>query len=95
MSEPIVIHVSSDRTGVTFSLALTERRALERRLGIRPSPRIFVAHETRSAFDEIHGSMLRQIVLILTGISEERLKELGTVEFREPVTERLLTNFSF
>ena len=31
-----------------------------------------------------------QLILLLTGLSEERLKELGSVEFRDLVTEQAL-----
>lgn len=88
--EPLIIHVNVDGTGITFSLGLSARRRLERDFGVHASPRVFVGHETRAAFEEIHGPMLRQLVLVLTGVDEDRLRDVGPIEFREPVTERLL-----
>jgi hypothetical protein len=87
---PLVVYVSDDRAGVTFALEPRVRRTLQARfVGSHPSPRVFIGQETRAAFEEMHP-ILRQVLLILTGVSEERLRELGPVEFREPVTERVL-----
>lgn len=90
---PLVVAVSDDRSGTTFSLALAARRALEGRYHVHPSPRLFVGHETRSEFENVHGPMLRQILLILTGLSEQQLRELGRAEFREAVSERVLAEW--
>ena len=90
---PLVVDVSDDRSGTTFSLALSARRALEGRFHVHPSPRVFVGHDTRSEFEKMHGPMLRQILLILTGLSEQQLRDLGRAEFREAVSERVLAEW--
>ncbi len=90
--QPIIIYQSADREGSTFELSTPSRRALERRFGgqLRPAPRIFIAHATRDDYERLHGAIGKQIVLLLTGLSEERLSDLGRVEFRDPVTEHRL-----
>jgi hypothetical protein len=91
---PIVVAVSEDRTGATFAIGPATRRMLLRtKFGSRPRPRIFIAYETRETFEpfeHVYGHVLRHIAIILTGVSPERLHELGPIEFRESVTERVL-----
>jgi len=40
--------------------------------------------------EEVHGGIAKQIIQLLTGLSEERIHPLGGVIFRDPVTERNL-----
>jgi len=89
LAEPIVVSCSASRDGVTYGLDLSVRRRLKQRFGdaVHAAPRIFIAHDSAADFAEIHGPARKQIILLLTGLSEDRLKELGPVEFRDPVTE--------
>ncbi|MBL8946814.1 MAG: hypothetical protein JNK45_26830 [Myxococcales bacterium] len=88
----VVIYQSGDRDGSTFELSSRARRMLEMRFAgaVHFAPRVFIAHETRADFERLHGSLARQIVMLLTGLTEERLAEVGSVEFRDPVTEKPL-----
>ncbi len=90
--QPIIVYQSADREGSTFALSTPSRRVLEHHFGqqLRVAPRVFIAHSTREDYERLHGAMWKQIVLLLTGLSEDRLKELGRVEFWDPVTERRL-----
>ena len=83
---------SADRDGVTYGLDLATRRRLKQRFGsdVCAAPRIFIAYETVPDFAEILGPRRKQLILLLTGLSEERLKELGSVVFVDPVTEQAL-----
>ena len=36
----------------------------------------------------VSGAVAPQVVMLLTGLSEEKLKRVGGVLFRDPVTER-------
>lgn len=89
MSEPIVIYRSVNREGQTFALKPTSRQFLRNRFGssVHSSPRVFIAHETKANLDELHGSIAEQVIHLLTGVSSERLKDIGGVVFRDPVTE--------
>ena len=90
--EPLIVSCSADRDGVTYGLDLATRRRLKQRFGndVHTARRIFIAHDTASSFEEIHGPLRKQLVSLLTGLSEDRLKELGPVEFRDPATEGAL-----
>jgi hypothetical protein len=87
--ETIVVFQSTDREGSTFSLSPDARGILQQRFGdkIHFAPRIFIAHETRDDFQRLHGSLAKQLVALLTGLSDEYLAQV-TVEFRDPVTNR-------
>jgi hypothetical protein len=89
--EKIVVYQSTDREGSTFSLSPDARRVLQQRFGdkIHFAPRIFIAHETRDDFERLHGSLAKQLVALLTGLSEEHVAQV-TVEFQDPVTNRPL-----
>lgn len=88
----VVVYQSGDREGSTFELSSRTRRILEGRFAgaVHFAPRMFVAHETPADFGRLRESLARQIVMVLTGLGEERLAEVGAVEFRDPVSERPL-----
>lgn len=88
-SQPIVIYRSVNREGQTFALKPASRQFLRQQFGesVHSSPRVFIAHETKADFDEWHGNFAEQVIQVLTGVSSERLKGIGGVVFRDPVTE--------
>ena len=89
-AEPFIVYRSVDGSGATYALSRRFREHLKERFGhaVHLPPRVFIAHETEADYKSIHGSLRRQIVQLLTGLSEDRVKELGTIQFRDPVTER-------
>ena len=90
--EPIVIYESSNRAGTTFALSPDSERALEERFGdaLQLAPRIFIAHGPKDDFDRLHRRLSRQLLSLLTGLGEERVALMPRVEFRNPVTEKLI-----
>lgn len=88
-SHHVVIYQSADREGSTFELSRESLIELRQSFPqLRVSPRVFVAHGTRDDFERLHGtSLAQQIAILLTGLPIDRL---GTLEFRDPVTERTL-----
>lgn len=87
--DSIVIYRSVNRDGATFALKPSSRELLQARLGdaVHIRSRIFIAHETQADYNSVHGNLAPQIVQLLTGLSVERLREFGDLEFRDPVTE--------
>ncbi len=90
-SQPLVVYRSADREGATYAL---EPLSLER---LRKSPlgeslhvrsRVFIAHETRAEYDEVHSNITNQILQLLTGLAESRLNTLGPVVFRDAATDQ-------
>ena len=86
---PIVIFRSVNRDGATFALDRRSLARLREKFGdaVHSRTRLFVSHETEADLEAVHGSIAGQVVLMLTGLSEERLAEIGGVRFRDPVTE--------
>jgi hypothetical protein len=55
---------------------------------VHARPRVFVAHEGRADHEHVDVAVAQHIIQLLTGVSEDRLRPLGGVIFRDPVTER-------
>ncbi|MGH7268902.1 MAG: hypothetical protein ACREJ3_00600 [Polyangiaceae bacterium] len=89
---PIVIYRSVNRDGETYALEPGSLDRLRKKLGaaVHVRPRVFIAHETKADYEHVHVDVAQQVVQLLTGISEERLRPLGGVTFRDPATEREL-----
>lgn len=92
VNRPIVIYRTANRDGETFAIDPLCRERLRERFGdvFRSRQRVFIAHETRADYEHVHGQIVPQIVVLLTGLSEERLNEVGPVIFVDAVTEREL-----
>ena len=87
---PFVIFRSVNRDGETYALEPLSLDRLKRKLGaaVHARPRVFIAHETKADYEHVHGAIVPQIVQLLTGLSEDRLRPLGGVTFRDAVTEQ-------
>jgi hypothetical protein len=90
---PLVVYRSVNRDGETYALEPRSLERLRQAFGdaVHPRPRVFLAHETRADYDHVHGDVAGQIIQLLTGFAEERLRDLGGVKFRDPVTEKDLS----
>jgi biopolymer transport protein ExbD len=90
--KPIVIYRSVNRDGETYAMESRSLQRLREALGsaVHAHPRVFIAHETRADYEAVHGGIVQQVIQLLTGVTEERLRPLGGVSFRDPVTEREL-----
>lgn len=88
--DPIVVFRSVNRDGETYALEPRSLDRLRKEFGsaVHARPRVFIAHETRADYEHIRGAVAQQIIQLLTGLSEERLRLLGGVIFRDPVTEQ-------
>ena len=87
---PLVIFRSVNRDGETYALEPRSLERLKAELGaaVHARPRVFVAHETKADYEHVHGAIAQQIIQLLTGLAEERLRPLGGVTFRDAVTEQ-------
>lgn len=72
---PIVIEVGRQRTGATFMLSLQTRAVLSSSASCPKS--VFVSFDSQDAFENLHSPMWDQIVMLLTGLGQERIRELG------------------
>ena len=91
-SRPIVIYRGANRDGETFALEPRSLDGLKHEFGesVPSTSRVFIGHDTRYDYETIHGNVVPQVVILLTGVPEERLSQLGGVVFRDPATDREL-----
>lgn len=87
---PIVIYRSVNRDGETYAIEPRSLDVLREAFGaeVHPRPRLFIAHETRSGYEHFHGELAPQIVILLTGLTEDALERVGGVVFRDALTDR-------
>lgn len=87
----IVIDVGQQMDGATFRLSPKTRVFLSSRFkNLRPPTSVFVSNETASDFERYFGPLREQLVMILTGLPESDLQELGEVEFVDPADGKVL-----
>lgn len=89
---PFVIYRTVTGDGETYALEPRTRDRLRKEFGeqLRVHPRIFIAHETKADVAEVQTDLLKQVVHLLTGVTETRLAKKGKIEIRDAVTETLL-----
>lgn len=90
--EPIIIYRTVNRDGQTFALHPLSRRRLREGFGdaVHMHPRVFIAHETAADYERLRVALAAQVIVLLTGVSEARLAELGGVCFRDSATDQEL-----
>jgi hypothetical protein len=49
-----------------------------------PASSVFVSFDTQWSFERFHGPMWTQIAMLLTGLSEEQIQDLGGFSFVSP-----------
>jgi len=87
----IVIEVGRQMDGATFRLSPKTRVFLSSRFKDLPPPSsVFVSHETAFDFDRYYGGLGEQLAMILTGLGESELKNLGGFEFVTPADGRVV-----
>ena len=86
-----VVDVGRQINGATFRLSHKTRNFLASRRRTPPTPSsVFVSSDTRSDLEHYHGALWTQIVMILTGLTEEQIYELGGFEFVTPADKKTL-----
>lgn len=84
---PIKIQVNRSIRGATYGLDGGSRRAIHACFPeAEVAPSVYVATRTDQDFERIHSKMWKQIALVLTGLSEPTLQELGVVLY-DPFTD--------
>lgn len=82
---PLVVQVGKQRDGATFRLTpLTEVTLASRMADRFPVSSVFVSFDDRWDFERLHGSAWSHIVMLLTGLDEAEIKELGGFRFVDP-----------
>lgn len=83
-TQPIFIFMGITSEGVTYELDTASQERLRQVPGARPVRKVFFAYDREAVYEKRHELFDHQVVRLLTGLSVERLKELGGVELYDP-----------
>jgi len=87
----IIVDVGRQMDGATFRLSPKTRVMLAgRNLGKPLATSVFVTFDTKEAFERKHGSMWNHIVEMLTGLTKDKIEELGGFRFEDPADREVL-----
>ena len=88
--ETLTILVGQQLDGHTFMLEPAGRTLLQTRFPeAHIVKKVFISHETRLGFESVQGSILNQVVSLLSGMPPERLAESGiAVAFRDVANDK-------
>ncbi|MCB9740943.1 MAG: hypothetical protein H6747_16875 [Deltaproteobacteria bacterium] len=81
MKHTIVIHVGNKRDGVIYELSNRDLDLLREFEGAQPLRKVSISFDTKADYEETHGSIEEQIILLLTGLSVDRLARVADVSF--------------
>ena len=88
---PIVVEVGKQRNGVTFQLSpWTEVMLASQAAGRFLPSSVFLELDTTWDLERLGESMWSQVVLLLTGLDEAQIKDLGGFKFVDPTEHEIL-----
>lgn len=85
----IVVDVGKQSNGATFRLNHRTKSMLTSCIPgwSPPSDSLFVAADRQWDYERMHGPMWAQIVMLLTGLNEEQVRDLGGFRFVSPADD--------
>jgi hypothetical protein len=90
-SGPVEILIGRQGDGSTYSLHPNSLKLIRQRFPqVHPRPTVSIGSDTRTGIEHSSGSVYNQVAIILTGLSLERLKELGGYRVVDPLTDLVL-----
>lgn len=88
---PIEVLVSRRSDGCVYSLSHTSRKLVRKRFPQAVlAPNVLVATSSQADFEQSQRPIWGHVATILTGLSEEELRQLGGYRVIDPVEERVL-----
>lgn len=92
-SERIEIHVGRQLDGCTFRLHPHSKALIKAKYPeVKPPSSLFVSYEDQQNPEQIYWSMWWQIAMILTGLSENEIKEQYEIAIVDPVNGKEIFN---
>lgn len=92
----ITIYAAKQLDGYTCRLEPKSKMAIKSQLPPNQPlvASVFISYEDKSDFEMLHGSIWKHIAELLTGLSMEKLQELGQVVFVDAKTMEIVFDFS-
>jgi hypothetical protein len=85
--------VGRQSDGLSYSLSQSSKKLIQKKFPqVKLVPNVFISTSTQSDFKTAHGSIWDQIAIILTGLSSEKIEQLGGYEVYDPTTKTILRN---
>ncbi|KYF83580.1 hypothetical protein BE11_44940 [Sorangium cellulosum] len=89
--EPLDVDVEQTEEGLRFTLRPEAKRRLAAVHGAGwHAPRVSISHDTREAFEAVHGDVFKNFVPILADLDAERVADMGGMRFYNAHTRALL-----
>jgi hypothetical protein len=87
---PIEILVSRRSDGCTYSLSPTSQKLILKSFPrANLVPNVFISTTTQADFEKTQGPIWGQVAIILTGLPEQQIKQLGGYRVVDPVARRV------
>ncbi len=89
---PIDIYVGRQRDGSAYSLHPASRKLIKIKFAhVKPAPVVFIGSDTQAETGKQSGEAVwDQVAIILTGLSTEKLNELGGYRILDPANEKVV-----
>ena len=88
-SEALKIYVHQQLDGVTYELDPVSKMVAEKHaIDTRPASRLFISYGDKAQVEWMHGPVPKQVAMLVTGLSQEKLEELDGVIFLDPKTNK-------
>lgn len=92
---PIEIVVSRRSDGCAYTLSPTSRRLVLKRFPhANLAPNVFISTTNQADFERTQGPIWNHIALILTGLSESEIADLGGYRVMDPAARRVLRDIT-
>ena len=76
--DPFEIYIGMQRHGFVFRLRPKSRQRLEEEFPSVPdASSVTIGYDTKRDFERVHGAIWQQVVMLLTGLSLEKLNAAG------------------
>ena len=89
---PLEVLVTRQSEGYAYGLSPVTEKLISRRFpdARQVAYQLFVSTDTTGEFEDSQGAILDHVAFILTGLDENRIKELGGYRVCETATQRIL-----
>lgn len=91
LADPLVIYVGRQTDGCVYQLPPSSRTRIENKFPhAHVAPSLFIGWKTETDIKRATSSHWRQIVIILTGLTDDQVAQLGGVRICDPLDESVV-----